>query len=72
MVHTGTNDTRTTTSNELGNYLFPQMPVGRYELTVEASGFQTHVLQEIGLQVNARRREDVQLRVGQVTEAGHR
>ena len=68
MVHTGTNDTRTTTTNELGNYQFPQLPVGRYELTVEASGFQTHILQEIGLQVNARRREDVRLQVGQVTE----
>src|SRR5579862_7500639 len=31
--------TRTTTTNDTGLYSFPQLPVGTYDLTVEANGF---------------------------------
>jgi hypothetical protein len=63
-----TNDVRKGTSDSQGNYVFAQLPVGRYNLTVEAPGFQKYVLRDITLQVDARRREDVSLKVGEVTQ----
>src|SRR5712692_9776339 len=63
-----TNDVRKGTSDSQGNYIFAQLPVGRYNLTVEAPGFQKFVLRDITLQVDARRREDVSLKVGEVTQ----
>ena len=53
-----TNDVRRGSSDPAGNYIFAQLPVGRYNLTVEAPGFQKFVLRDIALQVDARRRKD--------------
>src|SRR5688572_2508927 len=63
-----TNDARKGTTDPQGNYIFAQLPVGRYNLTVEAPGFQKFMLRDIALQVDARRREDVSLKVGEVTQ----
>jgi hypothetical protein len=68
VTNTGTNDTRRTNTDQQGNYLFPQLPVGQYNLTVEAEGFQRHLVKDITLQVDARRQEDVTLTLGQVNE----
>ena len=32
----------TATTNETGNYLIPQLPVGRYDLTAESTGFRRY------------------------------
>jgi hypothetical protein len=63
-----TNDSRKATTDPSGNFIFPQLPVGRYTLTVEAAGFQRFVDTGIDLKVDDRRREDVAMRVGQVNE----
>jgi hypothetical protein len=63
-----TNDVRKGATDTQGNYIFPQLPVGRYNLTVEAPGFQKYVVREVALQVDARRREDITLKVGEVTQ----
>ncbi|MBM3774191.1 MAG: carboxypeptidase regulatory-like domain-containing protein [Acidobacteria bacterium] len=68
VVNEGTNDTRKTVADAQGSFVFPQLPVGRYTLTVESPGFQKYVLQGIALKVDDRRREDVALRVGEVTQ----
>jgi hypothetical protein len=68
MQNVDTNDLRKSISDQEGNYIFAQLPVGRYNLTVEAPGFQKFVLRDIALQVDARRREDVKLNVGEVTQ----
>ncbi len=68
LTNTATNDVRRTNSGADGLYIFPQLPVGRYVLTVEQSGFQKFTLRDVAIQVDARRREDVSLSVGDVTQ----
>lgn len=53
---TATNDAtnvgRDTTTNENGDYVFPDLPVGTYTLTFDLSGFKKSVRHEIALDVN--------------------
>jgi hypothetical protein len=58
-----------TKSNEDGIYAFPRIPVGRYELKVEAPGFKTFVAPEVVLEVNQRARIDVPMQVGAISES---
>ena len=58
-----------TTTNIDGIYVFPRIPVGRYELRVEATGFKTLINPEITLEVNQRARVDVAMEVGAITES---
>ena len=55
-------------TNEQGNYSFPNLPVGRYELNVTAAGFKT--VRRTGLVIDADTalRMDVTLELGQQTE----
>jgi Carboxypeptidase regulatory-like domain len=39
LVNTQTNQVRTTMSGSFGNYDFPNIPIGRYRITAERSGF---------------------------------
>lgn len=58
-----------TTTNEDGIYAFPRLPVGRYELKVEAPGFKSHLNQEMTLETNQRARIDVVMEVGAISES---
>ena len=58
-----------TTTNDDGIYAFPRLPIGRYELKVEAPGFKTHVNQEMTLETNQRARIDVVMEVGAISES---
>src|SRR6266545_2327237 len=58
-----------TRTNEDGVYAFPRIPVGTYEVRVEATGFKTYVQPNITLEVNQRARIDVNMQVGAVTES---
>jgi hypothetical protein len=58
-----------TTTNVDGIYAFPRVPIGRYELTVEAPGFKTHVNKEIDLEVNQRARLDIAMEIGAVSDS---
>lgn len=55
------------TSSE-GEYTVTLLPVGMYEVLVEAPGFKKAAVRDIKLSVNDRLRIDVTLEVGQVTE----
>ena len=57
-----------TTTDGNGNYDFFNVKVGRYTITVEASGFTKFSTADVAVNVNARQRVDATLQVGAVTE----
>ncbi len=59
-----TNQVTHFTTNNVGQYVAPDLPIGRYTAQVTASGFQTVGQQNIVLTVGDRRRVDFQLQVG--------
>ncbi|MCS7024870.1 MAG: TonB-dependent receptor [Bryobacteraceae bacterium] len=63
-----TGDLRTTTTNETGNYIFPLVESGEYEVSCVAAGFKTEVRKNIQLELNQKARIDFQLQVGQQAE----
>jgi hypothetical protein len=69
ITNRATNQTRTALTNEAGLYSFSNVLAGPYDMEVKAAGFR--VLRRTGLEVvvNTVRREDVQLQVGQITDA---
>lgn len=66
--NTGTNLTRTATSNDEGFYQLTNLPPGVYEVTVEATNFKKAVLSEVKLTVGQRADIDVPLEVGGIGE----
>ncbi|HUQ95245.1 MAG TPA: TonB-dependent receptor [Bryobacteraceae bacterium] len=65
----GTNISLTTISNESGNYTFPLMPVGDYDLRCEMQGFKAEVVKGLRLETAAQVRQDFKLEVGSVAES---
>ena len=68
MTKTDTGVVRTAITGPDGAYLFPNLPVGPYELKVILQGFTTYVQEGITLQVNTNPTIDVTLNVGSVGE----
>lgn len=62
----GVYETVTTTT---GNYTLDSLPVGTYDLTVEAKGFEKYIQKGIHVQTVQTARIDVSLRVGSATES---
>src|SRR4029077_5962107 len=60
--------TWTSVTNDAGLYNILRIPVGTYDLKVEAKGFQTTAVAPFTLVLNQTARLDVQLKVGAVTE----
>ncbi|MCW5964159.1 MAG: carboxypeptidase regulatory-like domain-containing protein [Bryobacterales bacterium] len=67
-VNTGTGLRFQATSSTEGNYTLNALPVGNYDLFVEAAGFQGFTVRAIRLQVNENVRVDASLQVGASTE----
>ena len=63
-----TNAVTTLTSGSQGDYQTPEIPVGRYQVTVDQTGFKQVVRSGIVLQVGQRAEVNVQLSVGSVEE----
>ncbi|MGC8761827.1 MAG: carboxypeptidase regulatory-like domain-containing protein [Bryobacteraceae bacterium] len=59
----------TTTTNEIGYFLFASLPASNYTLTVEAPGFRKAQVENIELNVAVTLRQDVQLEVGSLAES---
>jgi len=55
-------------SGAAGEYLFPSLPIGSYQLTVEMTGFSTYVQKGIGLEVGQAASQKVTLAVGAVSQ----
>ncbi len=64
-----TNFKRQTSSDNDGNYVLPNLPIGEYELSVSAKGFKKEMRRGIVLQVQQRARVDIELQPGSVTES---
>jgi hypothetical protein len=57
-----------TTSNDQGEFVFPQVPPGRYSLGVEATNFKKALATDLVIEVGKASRTTVVLEVGSVTE----
>jgi hypothetical protein len=67
-IHGATNAEMTTVTNAAGLYVLRGLPVGRYTVVTELSGFQTGKNTDVVVRVNEDVRLDVTMRVGAVTE----
>ena len=64
----GTGYTQSANSTSAGQYLFPSLPVGTYQITVSVPGYTRYVQKGIVLSVGQAATQDVQLQVGKVAE----
>src|SRR5947207_5418373 len=55
-----------TQTDSKGDYQFPNVKIGTYQVTAEHPGFSTALVQNIVVTVNARQRADIILQVGAV------
>jgi len=60
---------RQTVSDQHGDYVISQLPIGGYTVSAELAGFKKFVLSDITLHVNENRRVQVTLQVGNVSES---
>src|SRR5437870_1313002 len=51
VVNTDTNLTRSASSNESGNYVIANLPIGTYRISAEVQGFKKLVLTDVTLSV---------------------
>ena len=63
-THTGTTSAFRFTTDTTGNFSFPQLPPGPYQVRVEAPGFKRYVRSGILLEVNQAVKLDVSLQLG--------
>ncbi len=63
-----TNQTRESTTNEVGSFTFATLPPGRYRVSTTHPGFKSAVTSDIDLQIDQTARVDLTLEVGQVSE----
>ena len=66
-VNKGT--TKTSTTDEVGNYNVPFLPIGTYRVSAESAGFKRAQMAEILLNVDDTKRVDFKLEVGSTTES---
>ncbi|MBM3794773.1 MAG: carboxypeptidase regulatory-like domain-containing protein, partial [Acidobacteria bacterium] len=69
VTNSATNALRTTTTNDSGLYAFPALVPGPYRVKAEKAGFKVSQSAQIDLQVQQQARMDLELTVGQFTEA---
>ena len=63
-----TGRSRTTTTNDVGEYTLADLPAGTYELSVEAKGFSKALLSELELNVGATVTQNFDLKPGEISE----
>ena len=65
LTNSGLQTVFRTTSDGQGAYGFPSLAVGRYDLTIEATGFKPHRTTNVGIDADAAVKVDAVLEVGQ-------
>ncbi len=68
LTNVGMNAPRSTTTGPHGDYSFLSLPPGTYTLTVEVTGFERYVQNNLQLLVNSPATVNVQLKLGSVNE----
>jgi hypothetical protein len=68
LTNTATNVTRDTTTGAGGEYQFLEVPIGKYEVGVNQTGFKKFVRKDVGVDLNQVVSVDVALEVGGATE----
>src|SRR5205807_6972016 len=68
ITHAGTQQTRTVSTNERGEYLAPLMPIGEYVISGEMEGFKRKVLSGILLRVDQTLTVPILIEPGNVRE----
>ena len=66
VKHLGTGATRSTTSGEDGHWTMPGLPVGKYEVTYESTGFKKLVRDRVEVEASVPRSLDDKLEVGEI------
>jgi hypothetical protein len=69
LTNIATGQKRTTISNSVGEYRFPNVGIGTYTLIAKASGFQTYTRTGIVVNVAQTREESVVLQIGTQTQS---
>ena len=67
LKDTDTGSSQTTSTDGKGTYRFQLLPVGKYQISAEKTGFQTYTQSGITLQVNDNVKADLHLSIGQLT-----
>jgi len=68
ITETNTNISRTTQTNESGNYVFPDLPPGTYRVIAELTGFKRASRSGVDVVVNTTSRIDLDLQAGDISE----
>src|SRR5437868_12835077 len=68
ITEVGTGIPHSTQSNASGNYVFPNLPPGNYNVTSEAHGFKKEIRPDVRVDVNSTVRVDMTMQLGAVTE----
>src|SRR5579863_8052894 len=68
LTRIDTAETRTETTNQQGNYVFPLIEPSTYRLEVKAAGFKTTTINNLNVIFQQRARVDVKLELGQLTQ----
>jgi len=68
VTNTGTGYVRTFTTNDVGQFVAPGLPIGTYDLKAESSGFKVEESKGVVLNVNDRTRVDFQMKMGTKSE----
>jgi hypothetical protein len=67
-LNTDTGISRQSDTDARGAFLFSNLQLGTYKVTVEAKGFQTMIVDQIAVKANEVRRVDFQTKIAQATE----
>ncbi|HEX2662458.1 MAG TPA: TonB-dependent receptor [Candidatus Acidoferrum sp.] len=57
-----------TESDNVGEYLLPSLPIGPYQISIGATGFETSVVHNVTLSAATTATQNVQLQIGQVSQ----
>lgn len=68
LTNLATNELKTVSTDDNGDYVFPALLPGSYSLEVKRTGFRTFLVNKIELQVNQTARVDVTLPIGELKE----